>query len=346
MFIMYTSGTTGLPKGVMHSHDTVLWSILTGAATADFRTGDRYLNSLPMFHVGALNPVLVCVYSGGAVVVLKAFDPTLSWELIRDERITSTLMVPVMLQYMLAVRDPAIHDATSLRWIMSGAAPVAKTLIEQYAALDIEIHQVYGLTETCGPGCLISSEEAITRAGSTGRAFYFTEVRVVREDGTDCDPDESGEVLLKGPHIMVGYWNQPKATEEAIVDGWLHTGDVATIDDEGFVTIVDRVKDMLISGGENVYPAEIESVLLAHDKIADVGVIGVPSDRWGESPLAVVVASDPTLTAAEVIEFCTGKLAPFKAVKAVEFVTELPRNASGKILKRELREQFVETLAR
>ena len=346
VFIMYTSGTTGRPKGVMHSHDTVLWSILTGAATADFRTGDRYLNSLPMFHVGALNPVLVCVYAGVALVVLKAFDPTLSWELIRDERITSTLMVPVMLQYMLAVRDPAIHDATSLRWIMSGAAPVAKTLIEQYAALDIEIHQVYGLTETCGPGCLISSAEAITRAGSTGRAFYFTEVRVVREDGTDCDPDESGEVLLKGPHIMVGYWNQPKATEEAIVDGWLHTGDVATIDDEGFVTIVDRVKDMLISGGENVYPAEIESVLLAHDKIADVGVIGVPSDRWGESPLAVVVASDPTLTAAEVIEFCTGKLAPFKAVKAVEFVTELPRNASGKILKRELREQFVGTLAR
>ena len=189
-----------------------------------------------MFHVGALNPVLVCVYSGGAVVVLKAFDPTLSWELIRDERITSTLMVPVMLQYMLAVRDPAIHDADVAALDHERCGAGRQTLIEQYAALDIEIHQVYGLTETCGPGCLISSEEAITRAGSTGRAFYYTEVRVVARTASDCDPDESGEVLLKGPHIMVGYWNQPKATEDAIVDGWLHTGDVATIDDEGFVT--------------------------------------------------------------------------------------------------------------
>jgi acyl-CoA synthetase (AMP-forming)/AMP-acid ligase II len=165
---------------------------------------------------------------------------------------------------------------------------------------------------------------------------------VINEAGADVGVDESGEVLIKGPNVMVGYWNRAEATAEAIVDGWLHTGDVATMDADGFVTIVDRVKDMLISGGENVYPAEIESVLLAHPKIADVGVIGVPSERWGESPLAAVVQNDESLTADEVIEFCKGKLAPFKAVKAVEFVTELPRNPSGKILKRELREQFAE----
>ncbi len=345
VFIMYTSGTTGLPKGVMHSHDTVMWAIFTGVATADFHAGDRYLNSLPMFHVGALQPTLSCVYSGCSLVVLKAFDPVLSWELIRDEKITITLMVPVMLQFMLAVRDPEAHDSSTLRWVMSGAAPVAKTLIEQYDELGIEIHQVYGLTETCGPGCLISSADAISRAGSTGKAFYFTEVRVVRPDGADCDPGESGEVLIKGPHVMVGYWNRPDATAESVVDGWLHTGDVATMDADGFVTIVDRVKDMLISGGENVYPAEIEAVLLAHPKIADVGVIGVPSDKWGESPLAAVVASDETLTAAEVIEFCSGKLAAFKSVKAVEFVAELPRNPSGKILKRELRDTFADARA-
>lgn len=342
MFIMYTSGTTGLPKGVMHSHDTVLWSILTAASTADFQTGDRYLISLPMFHVGALNPVLCCIYGGAALVILQEFDPVRSWELIREEKITITLMVPVMLQFMLAVRDPDVHDASSLRWVMSGAAPVAKTLIEQYNALDIEIHQVYGLTETGGPGCLISSADAIERAGSTGKAFFFTQVRVVDEAGDDVGSDESGEVLIAGPHVMVGYWNRPEATAEAVVDGWLHTGDVATMDDDGFVTIVDRVKDMLISGGENVYPAEIESVLLAHPKIADVGVIGVPSDKWGESPLAAIVASDESLTVEEVIEFCKGKLAPFKAVKAVEFVDVLPRNPSGKILKRELREQFAD----
>ncbi len=345
VFIMYTSGTTGLPKGVMHSHDTVMWAILTGTSTTDFVPGDRYLNSLPLFHVGALQPTLSCVYAGCSIVMLKAFDPTLSWELIRDEKITITLMVPVMLQFMLLTRDAETHDASTLRWCMSGAAPVAKSLIEQYNELGIEIHQVYGLTETCGPACLISSADAITRAGSTGKAFFFTEVRVVREDGTDCDPDESGEVLVKGPHVMLGYWNREEATADTLVDGWLHTGDVATMDAEGYVTIVDRVKDMLISGGENVYPAEIESVLLSHEKIADAGVIGIPSDKWGESPLAAIVPKDESLTAEEVIEFCKGKLAPFKAVKAVEFVTELPRNPSGKILKRELRDQFAEITA-
>jgi acyl-CoA synthetase (AMP-forming)/AMP-acid ligase II len=170
-------------------------------------------------------------------------------------------------------------------------------------------------------------------------------VRVAREDGADCGPDEKGEVLVRGPHIMTGYWNRPEATAEAIVDGWLHTGDVATIDPDGFVTIVDRTKDMIISGGENVYPAEIENVLLSHPGIADAGVIGVPSEKWGESPLAVLVSSDPNLAADDVIAFCKGKLAPFKTVKAVEFVDEIPRNPSGKILKRDLRVRFSEPVA-
>jgi acyl-CoA synthetase (AMP-forming)/AMP-acid ligase II len=184
------------------------------------------------------------------------------------------------------------------------------------------------------------ADDAVNKAGSTGKAFYFTEVRVVDEDGNDCAPGEPGEVLVKGPHIMEGYWNRPDATDEAIVDGWLHTGDIATMDDEGFVTIVDRVKDMLISGGENVYPAEIENVLLSNDKVADAGVIGIPSDKWGESPLAVIVRKDDGLEADELLAYCKGKLAPFKTIKAVEFVDEIPRNPSGKILKRELREQF------
>lgn len=340
LFIMYTSGTTGLPKGVMHSHDTVMWANFTIMATSDFRKGDRYLNSLPLFHVGALSPVIACVFGGVSLTLMKAFDPGASWALIKNERITTTLMVPAMLQFMLAVYDPEQHDASSIRWIMSGAAPVPVTLIEKYAELGPEIHQVYGLTETGGPACLISSADAITRAGSTGKSFYFTEVRVVDEHGNDCAPGNPGEVLVKGPHVMLGYWNRPDATAETIIDGWLHTGDVATMDGDGFVTIVDRVKDMLISGGENVYPAEIENVLLSHPKVADAGVIGIPSEKWGESPLAVLVRKDETLTPEEIIEFCKGKLAPYKAVKAVEFVDLIPRNASGKILKRELRDTF------
>ena len=340
LFIMYTSGTTGLPKGVMHSHHTVLWTTFTMAATADYHHGDRYLNSLPLFHVGALAPVIGAVYSGSTLVMMKAFDPTRSWELIGEEKIDTTLMVPAMLQFMLAVYDPEKFDLSRLRWIMSGAAPVPLSLIESYTAMGVEIRQVYGMTETCGPACLITSEDAIQKAGSTGRAFYFTEVRVVRPDGSDTDPGETGEVVMRGPHIMVGYWNRPEATAETIVDGWLHSGDVATMDEEGFVTIVDRVKDMLISGGENVYPAEIENVILGHPMVADVGVIGIPSKKWGESPLAVIVRSSESLTAQDVIDHCQGKLAPFKLVKAVEFVDEIPRNPSGKILKRELRERF------
>jgi acyl-CoA synthetase (AMP-forming)/AMP-acid ligase II len=225
---------------------------------------------------------------------------------------------------------------------MSGAAPVPLELIKTYESMGIEIHQVYGLTETCGPACLITGDDALARAGSTGRSFFHTDVRVVREDGSDCDPGEPGEVLVRGPHIMTGYWNRSDATAETIVDGWLHTGDVATIDADGFVTIIDRTKDMLISGGENVYPAEIENVLLGHPAIVDAAVIGVPSATWGESPLAVVVVSDPDLCAEEVMAHTHGKLAPFKTVKKVEFVTEIPRNPSGKILKRELRERFPE----
>ncbi|MFN8027812.1 MAG: AMP-binding protein [Acidimicrobiia bacterium] len=339
-FIMYTSGTTGHPKGVMHTHDTVMWAIHTCGATTDFVEGDRFLNALPLFHVGALTPSLCNLYQGLTLVVMRAFDPNEAWKEIAAERISTTLLVPAMLNFMLQVFDAERHDPSGLRWVMSGAAPVPLELIKAYQSLGVVIDQVYGLTETCGPACLITGDDALARAGSTGRAFFHTDVRVVRGDGTDCDPGEPGEVLVRGPHIMTGYWNRPDATADAIVDGWLYTGDIATMDADGFVTIVDRAKDMLISGGENVYPAEIEDVLLGHPAIVDAAVIGVPSAKWGESPLAVVVVTDPALTAEDVMAHTHGKLAPFKTVKKVEFVTEIPRNPSGKILKRELRERF------
>jgi acyl-CoA synthetase (AMP-forming)/AMP-acid ligase II len=342
LFIMYTSGTTGAPKGVMHTHHTMMWAIHTIGATADFRVGDRFLNALPLFHVGALTPSLCVLYRGLTLVVMRTFDPNDAWNQIEDEQITTTLFVPAMLQFMLGSYDVEHHRAATLRWVMSGAAPVPRELIKTYESMGIEIHQVYGLTETCGPACLITGEDALARAGSTGRSFFHTDVRVVREDGSDCEPGEHGEVLVRGPHVMTGYWNRPDATAETIVDGWLHTGDVATVDADGFVTIIDRTKDMLISGGENVYPAEIENVLLGHPAIIDAAVIGVPSATWGECPLAIVVVSGDEVCAEDVMAHTRGKLAPFKTVKKVEFVTEIPRNPSGKILKRELRERFPE----
>lgn len=340
LYIMYTSGTTGLPKGAVHTHATAMWGVMTIAATAEMRFKDRYLVSLPLFHVGALTPITGNVYRGVTSIVMRAFEPTKVWELIQSERVTVALKVPAMLNFMLQTYDPAKYDLSSLRWIMSGAAPVPVTLIESYAKLGIEIHQVYGLTESCGPACLIGPDDALAKAGSTGKAFFHTDVRVVDDKLNDIGPGEQGEVIIRGPHVMKEYWNRPEATADTIRDGWLHSGDVATVDKEGFVYIQDRIKDMVISGGENVYPAEIENVILGNPKVGEVAVIGQPSAKWGESAFAIVVKKDASLTEREVLDWCQGKLARFKQPRAVGFIEVIPRNPSGKVLKRLLREQF------
>lgn len=342
MYIMYTSGTTGLPKGVVHTHNSAIWAVLTIAATMYAHEGDRYLNPLPMFHVGALTPITIGVYQGVTNVVMKSFEPKLAWELIERERITTGLMVPAMLNFMLQVPDHEKYDRSSVRWFMSGAAPVPVSLIETYASMDIEIQQVYGLTETCGPACLTDSEAARTKVGSTGKAFFHTEVIIADEEGNEVPANQAGEVLVRGPHIMREYWNRPEATAETIKDGWLHTGDSAIMDEDGYVYIQDRIKDMVISGGENVYPAEIEAVLMTHPDIIEAGVIGKQSARWGESPFAVVVRNKDSLTENDVLQFCADKLAKFKQPKGVAFMEQIPRNPSGKILKRLLREEFPE----
>ena len=340
LFIMYTSGTTGHPKGAVHTHSTVLWACLTIKATAELRFKDRFINPLPMFHVGALTPMIMDVYGGATTILMRQFDPGRTWELIEQEKATVMLAVPAMLNFMLQVPQRETCDISSLRWCMSGAAPVPVALMKACAQNGIEVHQVYGLTEACGPACLIGPDDAIRRIGSTGKAFFHTDVRVVDAAGMDVPPGAPGEVIVRGPHVMKSYWNNPVASAEAIRDGWLHTGDVATMDEAGFITILDRTKDMIISGGENVYPAEIEEVITGHAKVAEVAVIGQPSPRWGESPFAVVVKADPSLSEAQVMRHCDGKLARYKLPKAVAFVDEIPRNPSGKALKRLLRDKF------
>ncbi|MCB1644821.1 MAG: long-chain-fatty-acid--CoA ligase [Pseudomonadales bacterium] len=340
LYIMYTSGTTGLPKGVVHTHNTALWALMTISASIDSRDGDVYLAALPLFHVGALTPVTLNVYSGTTSVVMPDFDPLLAWQLIEREKITTGLLVPAMLNFMLQVPGHDKMDYSSLRWVQSGASPLPVNLIQAYADIGIPVHQIYGLTETCGPACVISAENALKKLGSTGQSFFHTDVRIVDPEGNVCAPGEQGEVEVRGLHIMKEYWNRPDATAETLVDGWLRTGDVASMDEAGFVYIQDRIKDMIISGGENVYPAEVENVILGHPQVVEVAVIGQPSERWGESPFAVVVRSDDSLTEAEVLQFCDGKLARFKMPKGAVFVDQIPRNPSGKVLKRILREQF------
>ncbi len=339
LFIMYTSGTTGLPKGAMHTHNSTIWAAATMGATADVHLNDRFLISLPLFHVGALAPTIMAVYQGATPVLARMFDPTQTWEVIVSEKITNTLLVPAMLNVMLSVYDENKHDVSTLRWCMSGAAPVPVNLIEAYVQLGVEIHQVYGLTETCGPACLIGPADAIRKAGSTGQAFFHTSVKVINAEGELCEADEPGEILVSGRHLMVGYWNREEATAETIRNGWLHTGDIAIQDEEGFIYIQDRIKDMIISGGENIYPAELENVILGHDSVGDVAVIAKPDERWGEIPLACIVKSDPSLTEQDVLDFCNDKMARFKLPRGVVFVEEIPRNPTGKALKRILREE-------
>jgi acyl-CoA synthetase (AMP-forming)/AMP-acid ligase II len=314
-------------------------------ATSDLRHGERTIIVAPLFHIGGLGLAMSAVYRGMTTVLLKQFDPGVMWSLIDAERITGFFAVPAMLAFMYQhpLRTTAARPA--LRWVICGAAPVPVTLIEAYLAMGVEILQVYGLTETHGGICLMSPEHARTKVGSTGMPYFGIDVRVVDKAGSPVPPGIPGEVVTRGPHLITGYWNRPEATQEAIRDGWFHTGDIAEVDAEGFIYIKDRSKDMVISGGENVYPAEVEDVLSGHQGVREVGVIGQPSAKWGESVCAVIVRGDgwkgdDDLLVQELRTLAQSRLARFKQPKSYVFINTLPRNPSGKILKRILREQF------
>jgi len=345
LFMMYTSGTTGRPKGALMSHRANLSWLASMLATSDLRMDERQIIVAPMFHIAGLGMTMVAVYRGMASVVVKAFDPAQMWNLIESERITGFFAVPSMLAFMYQhpTRATAVHK--HLRWVICGAAPVPVSLIAAYDAMGVQILQVYGATETHGGICLLAAEDAARKIGSTGRPYYGIDVQVVDLEGNPVPPGVPGEVVTRGQHLISGYWNQPEATRSAIRDGWFHTGDIAEVDDEGFIYIKDRSKDMIISGGENVYPAEIENVLSSHPGVSEVGVIGQPSSKWGESACAVVVRGDgwpgdDALLEQELRALAQSRLAKFKQPRAYVFIAALPRNPSGKILKRVLREQF------
>lgn len=343
LFIMYTSGTTGRPKGAVHSHECMLWSQLTSMSTSDMRGDDRFLLPLPMFHVGCLNPTSLLVHRGATGVIMREVDMDEMFNCIEQEKISIFMAVPALLQFMLNAPKRETTDISSLRWIATGAAPVPVSLLHAYEALGINIFQAYGLTESCGPGTLLLHADAEAKAGSCGRPQMHTELKIVNAQG-DTIPmgsDEPGELLLAGRHIMKEYWNNPEATAATLRDGWLHTGDICTWDDEGFVTICDRLKDMIISGGENIYPAELENVLASSPEVSEAAVIGIASEKWGETPLAIVVpAPGETPTEDSLKAYCKENLAGYKVPQVFKLVDSLPRNPSGKLLKPELRERF------
>jgi O-succinylbenzoate-CoA ligase len=343
LFIMYTSGTTGRPKGAVHSHEGMLWSQLTSMSTSDMRGDDRFLLALPMFHVGCLSPTSLLVHRGGTGVIMRELDIGAMFRCIDQEKVTIFMAVPALLQFMLMVPEREQNDISSVRWIATGAAPVPVSLLHDYEALGIRIFQAYGLTESCGPGTLLLHEDAEAKVGSCGRPQMHTEVKIVDSTGASIPmgSERPGELLVGGRHLMKEYWNNPQATAETLKDGWLHTGDICTWDKEGFITVCDRKKDMIISGGENIYPAELENILAGCPEVQEAAVIGVASQKWGETPLAIVVAAPGTAPTPESLKaYCKEHMAGYKVPQLYELVTSLPRNPSGKLLKPLLREQF------
>jgi acyl-CoA synthetase (AMP-forming)/AMP-acid ligase II len=305
----------------------------------DIRYTDRLLMPLPMFHVAALTGVISCAIGGLTIVSMPNFDPMTVWQLIVDEKVNIGGSVPAILNFMRQVPDFESFDSPHLRYFITGAAPMPKALIEIYAAKGIEVAQGYALTETGGGGSFLLNEYALSKAGSAGTVAMFSEM-AVRDDEGNVSPSGSGEVVIKAPFLMKEYWNRPDATEEAYADGWFRTGDVADIDEDGFVFIKDRIKDMIISGGENIYPAEIENVIISHPAISEVAVIGLPDDKWGEIACAVVVADPSEASQEDIVKLCAEKLSRYKLPKKVEYIDVLPRNPAGKVLKRVLRDQL------
>lgn len=342
--IMYTSGTTGHPKGATITHGMTFWNCVNLGGPACIGPASVLLTVLPLFHTGGLNcytnPVL---HAGGTVMIMRAFDPGTALGLINDpaRRINVFFGVPAIYQFM--AQHPAFATTDLSRLIVGGVggAPMPVPLLKVWEARGVALQQGYGMTETSPAVLVLDREDAARKVGSAGKPVLHTEVRIVRPDGRDAEIGELGELWVKGPNITPGYWNRPEANKTSFTDGWLHTGDATRVDEEGFYYIVDRWKDMYISGGENVYPAEVENVLHQLAAIAEAAVIGIPDPQWGEVGLAIVaVKQGQRLTEADVFAHCAANLARFKCPRQVRFVEALPRNATGKIHKPTLRKDF------
>ncbi len=342
----YTSGTTGLPKGAELTNANFAWMFPLWTKSWLLAPGVPNLVCLPMFHIGGAGWGIAGLYAGATNFVVREFVPAQVLDLIQRERLQVMLLVPAMILFLVQAPQIRETDLSSLRLIVYGAAPIPAELLKQAMGIfQCGFQQVYGLTETTGAITLLPPEDHdpadARKLLSCGYAQAGVELRIVGDDGTNLPTGEVGEIAVRSPQVMRGYWKLPDATKRAIDGAWFLTGDAGYLDDKGYLYIYDRVKDMIVSGGENIYPAEVESALFGHPDVADVAVIGVPDDRWGEAVKAVVVKRPGAgVTAGELLTWARDRIAGYKLPKSVDFIDALPRNPTGKILKRELRRPY------
>lgn len=338
--ILYTSGTTGAPKGALLTNRMLFWNSINTSLRLNLSQHDVSLSFLPFFHTGGWNVLLTpFVHRGAKTVIMKKFDAARAMDLCQDERVTILFGVPTTMEMMANTPQFEENDLSSVRYAIVGGEPMSIELIRAWQKRGVPIRQGFGLTEF-GPNVFsLNEEDALRKIGSIGFPNFYVDVRIVDDEGRDVAAGEIGELILKGPVCTPGYWKNPEATARAIRDGWFHTGDLVRKDDEGYFYVAGRKKDMYISGGENVYPIEIEQCLSALPAVREVAVIGVPDDKWGEVG-KVFLALNPghDLTVDDVLDHCRKNLAKFKIPKHVAFLPDLPKGDSGKLLKRALRD--------
>jgi len=349
--IVYTSGTTGVPRGALYTQRCFIDDSKTLVMNMGLYPGHRRVQITPLFHIAGNTHFRSSLYIGGCNIIMKFFDPTATLQIIHDERATHMDFVPTHLVAMLNVPDLDKYDISSMKLLWYGASPMPLEVLKKGMKVFGPIFaQGYGQSET-GPGiCHLSKEDHNVldrpekeqrKLTSAGRPDIGVQVRIVDEEGNDVEPGEVGEIIARSKHIMVEYWHKPEETKEALINGWVHTGDMGYYDDEGYIYIADRKKDMIISGGENVYPREVEEVLYQHPAVLEAAVIGIPDPYWVEKVHAVVeTRKGVSTTAEEIIAFCKKHIAGYKVPKDIEFVDSLPKNPAGKILKKELREKY------
>lgn len=333
IFILYTAGTTGVPKGALYTHKMLFWNSINTTMRLDITSDDRSVSCTPMFHTGGWNVIPTSfLHRGAYICVTKKFDADIVLKLLEKEKATMFMAVPTMIEMMAKSAEFEKVDLSSMKYFIIGGEPLPLPLIEKWHKKGIPIRQGYGLTEA-GPSITsLHQDDAIRKIGSIGKPNFYIDIRIIDDNGNDVPKGEVGEFLLKGPSVTIGYWENIKATEESIKDGWFYTGDLVKQDEENFIYVIDRKKNMFISGGENIYPAEIEKFLYTHPDILEVAVIGIPDEKWGEIGKAFIVKKkDSTITEQDIIEFCKGNIANYKIPKQVQFIQELPKSTADKI---------------